>query len=220
TAFGVIGPVMATDLRDIGVGFTNGSSQEEISNREALIAEERNAELKKDIATCETALAPPSHIMELPEDVLRIIFDLMCQIVNPHFDIISGQRPALVLSYVCSAWRHTILDMPHIWAQFPVRMTLGHGNQLPTIANIHYRRYPRLRLYHLWLTRGGSLPRTELSLCNYDHLVAPFTFLKLRLAPKFDEMHTLREIPPEHISHFLQLLCNASREADYGGTLA
>ncbi|KAF8346224.1 hypothetical protein F5887DRAFT_1073868 [Amanita rubescens] len=179
---------MATD---VGVGFTNDSSQEELSNREALIAEERNPEL----TACKTALTPPSYIMELPEDVLRIIFDLMCQIVilNPRFDI------PLALSYVCSAWRHTILNMPHIWAQFPIRI------QLPT--NVDYMGYPRLCLFHLWLTRGGSLPRTELSLYNYDghhsdvvkHLVAPFTFLKLRLAFAFDEMHTLKEIPPKHM---------------------
>jgi hypothetical protein len=192
---------MATDLRDIGVCFTNDSSlEEETSDREALIAEERNPELKKDIARCETALAPPRHIMELPEDVLRIIFDLMCQMTaDPR------QYPALALSYVCSAWRHTILDMPHIWAQFPLRMILRTRHECPT--NVPYRSYPRLRLLHLCLTRGGSLPRTELSLCNYDgchsdavkHLAAPFTFLKLRLGPGFDEMHTLREIPPEHM---------------------
>jgi len=128
TAFGVIDPVMATDLRDIGVGVTNDSSQEEISNREVLIAEERDPELKKDIATCETALA------ELPEDLLRIIFDLMCQIpVDPFFEITFDQYPALTLSCVCSAWRQTILNMPHIWAQFPLRITLrtGRGKQFP-----------------------------------------------------------------------------------------
>ena len=200
---------MASDLSSVIVGSTNDSSEEDAFNRQALNVEERNPELKKDIARCETPLALPPHNIELPEDVLRIIFDLICQI-EPFLDVEFCHYPALALSYVCSAWRRTILDMPHIWAQFPLRIKLV--NKPTQHRAVSYRSFKRLRLFHILLTRGGSLPRRELSigyngLCSdlVEQVVAPFTFHILGLALKFDEMHSLKKIPPEHMLHWHRL---------------
>ena len=206
---------------------TNDSSEEEAFNRQALNVEERNPELKKDIAPCETALAPPPHNVELPGDVLRIIFDLVCPTVDPPDTVNFRQYPALTLSYVCSAWRCTILDMPHIWARFPWRVTIDTEHADP--RTVSYMDFPRLRFIRIWLTRGGSLPRTELSIDHYDsdglssdmvkELVAPFTFQKLCLTLEYSELYLLRKIPPEHMLHLhtLRIGCyNSYRPYPFG----
>ncbi|KAF8344452.1 hypothetical protein F5887DRAFT_971279, partial [Amanita rubescens] len=110
------GTKLHIDRSDVGV--TNDSSEEEAVNRQALFLEpnEENAGYK-------AAQAFALHVTELPEDVLRIIFDLMCQSGSGARLTIST-HPAMVLSYVCSAWRRIILEMPHVWSRLGVSLRI------------------------------------------------------------------------------------------------
>jgi hypothetical protein len=213
---------MAIDRSDVGV--TNDSSEEEAVNRQALFLEpnEENAGYK-------AAQAFALHVTELPEDVLRIIFDLMCQSSGSGARLTISTHPAMVLSYVCSAWRHIILEMPHVWSRVSLRIKFT-GDVLPRSRVQMYicLNVPKHRLFHLWLTRGGSLPRAGLTIDHINHydvnsdvvqqLVAPFPFLKLRLRLERNEMESPNEIPPEHLSHLelLHIGCyDSDRYCDY-----
>ena len=191
------------------------STEEEAFNKQALVAEGRN-QLNEEITSYETAQALAPHVTELPEDVLRIIFDLTCHL-EPDARLTIRTHPAMILSYVCSAWRRIILEMPHVWSRFPLRIKFHTGKMSPRsrVPIDICLNFPKHRIFHLWLTRGGSLPRAELVIDHLNssglhsdvvqRLVAPFPFLKLTLALERSEIESLSEIPPEHLSH-LQLL--------------
>ncbi|KAF8328744.1 hypothetical protein F5887DRAFT_1186129 [Amanita rubescens] len=200
-----------TNRSDLMASEVDNSSKEETFNRKALVAEHN-----EEIARYETAQALASHITELPEDVLRIIFDLVCQL-EPGARLTIRTHPAMILSYVCSAWRHIILEMPRVWSRYPLRIKYHTGRMLPR-SRVQIDICLNLlkhRIYRLWLIRGGSIPRAELMIDHLNsnglhsdvvqRLVAPFPFLKLRLALERSEIESLSEIPPEHLSH-LQLL--------------
>ncbi len=65
------------------------------------------AQLDKQVVRFRVAVAPHKR---LPEDVLRHIFTLSCADSEE-------SNTALVLSQVCSAWRHLVLDMPPLCHQ-------------------------------------------------------------------------------------------------------
>ncbi|KAF8334426.1 hypothetical protein F5887DRAFT_1256715, partial [Amanita rubescens] len=186
-------------------------SEEDALMHQTVIAEEQYVSARKEENQHRTTAFPalPSHYIEFPEGVLRIIFNLFCQLMrDSNFRILVS--PVLTLSHVCSAWRRIILDMPQMWAQIPFFVRL-HSTEDSCPRNDYCMNYQKLRLIRLWLTRGGSHPRRELIVDHrnihgrssdvVEQLVAPFPFTRLILGLEFDDIITITKIPPEHMLH-------------------
>ncbi|KAF8337149.1 hypothetical protein F5887DRAFT_985466 [Amanita rubescens] len=183
------------------VGLTNEaySTQQESIIRQALkVAEglQPNAEIMEKIARYKRALAPHK---KLPEDVLRHIFTLLCE-DDP---IIYPNPPAVALSYVCSAWRCIVLQMPHLWISVQVIMekVLRWQSSIVNSKNNH-----KIRLAKMWLSRGGSLPRLlvvrSTSSRIYEpikQLILPHPYRRLELSLYWMDLRCVWDIQPEYM---------------------
>jgi hypothetical protein len=199
------------NLTNVGLTNESYSEQQESVIRQALkIAGglQPNAEITEKIARYKRALAPHR---KLPEDVLRHIFTLLCE-DDPN---IYPNTPALVLSYVCSAWRFIVLQMPHLWISVKVIMkTDFRQSYLISVKNDH-----KIRLAKMWLSRGGSLPRLLVLRSNpsrihdpIKQLILPYPYRVLELSLYWMDLQWAWDIQPEYMVplEILKIDCDSS----------
>ncbi|KIL66336.1 hypothetical protein M378DRAFT_384596 [Amanita muscaria Koide BX008] len=159
-----------------------------------------------ELGQSDVALAPINH---LPDDVLCYIFTLHCRekidAVRLPFNH-SNVPPQVVISHVCSVWRHAILNFSSLWNDLEVFMDCAEDGDM------------LMKIVHDWLFRAGSLPCTlTLDFRVYDgtlgalkqdrwyssivkHLISQFRFRKLSTPWSSNHLAQFLQLPAEKLS--------------------
>ncbi|KAG8709069.1 hypothetical protein FRC09_000892 [Ceratobasidium sp. 395] len=155
------------------------------------------AELRKARATLSVlrnTSSTLSPVHTLPSEILARIF-LMAQSLHSHTNNPSSLSPVHILAQVCSYWRTTAIDLPHLWTHICVA---------PTQANYEYatlllRRSKGLPIYldvssdkvDKW-DRHSSKPRWVTFLASMGQHVHTLNIVDLIRSPKTSLGETIR----------------------------
>lgn len=161
-----------------------------------------------------------SPVRKIPGEILQHIFDDCCDVAvvqPPTAHMLTGNRPAMALSGVCSRWRRNALSLPAIWSRISVvcvhqnpkliDIFLDRALQHPLTVSIElkgpYRRYQDVltRLFNStnrWYSftfKSRSFGLGDLfSACNPSLVQYDFPLLEF--------LHILDANSPQHLDFF------------------